>query len=64
MILECPAGTYLSYNNSNPFCIELMTSGADCSDMNVACSQARGEGQLLQITDSSVMKEAIAIFQT
>ena len=63
-ILECATNTYMSYNNSNPFCIELMTSGADCSDMNAACGQARTQGELLKITDSSVMKDAIAVFQT
>ena len=61
--LECATNTYMSYNNSNPFCIELMTS-ADCSDMNATCGQARTHGELLKITDSSVMKDAIAVFQT
>ena len=37
-------------------------AAAACSDMNATCGQTRHGGQLLMITDSAVMEDAIALF--
>ena len=63
-VAECPSGSFLAYNDGNHFCFKVMEPAA-CADMNSTCQTTVGlERQLLRITNSSIMKDAIAAWKT
>ena len=59
---ECSTNTYLTYNNGNPFCIQPMTA-TSCANMNSTCALNQPGGQLLKITDSSIMIDTINAYE-